>query len=88
MGSHVNPEFENWNQDDAAIAGAYGSQDPEVVGVELSVAAQAAAASFDALGNGDWQRTGRRTNGSVFTMKTLGQYFLHDLTHHLHDVRG
>ena len=88
MGSHVNPEFENWNQDDAAIAGAYGSQDPEVVGVELSEAAQAAAASFDALGNGDWQRTGRGTNGSVFTMETLGQYFVHDLTHHLHDVRG
>ena len=88
MRSQEDPAFESWNQDDAAIADAYGTQDPAAVSVELTVAAEAAAASFDALGEGDWQRTGRRTNGSMFTMETLGQYFLHDLTHHLHDVRG
>jgi hypothetical protein len=88
MGSKANPAFESWNQDEAAIADAYSAQDPGVVGVEVVAAAEAAAASFDALADGDWQRTGRRTNGSVFTMETLGQYFLHDLTHHLHDVRG
>jgi hypothetical protein len=88
MRSQENPAFESWNQDDAAIAGDYGSQDPAAVGAELRVAAEAAAAAFDTVGEGDWQRTGRRTNGSVFTMETLGQYFLHDLTHHLHDVRG
>ncbi|MHB8274233.1 MAG: hypothetical protein ACYDC9_05635 [Dermatophilaceae bacterium] len=33
-------------------------------------------------------RTGRRSNGSVFTIETLGQYILHDVAHHLHDVRG
>ena len=70
------------------VADAYGAQDPAVVGVELSAAAEAAAAAFAAVGAGDWQRTGRRSNGSVFTIETLGQYFLHDLTHHLHDVRG
>lgn len=88
MRSQVDPAFENWNQDVAAIVGAYGAQDPAVVSVELSAAAQAAAESFDALGERDWQRAGRRTNGSVFTMETLGQYFLHDVIHHLHDVRG
>lgn len=31
-------------------------------------------------------RPGRRSNGSVFTVRTLGQYFLHDVVHHLHDV--
>jgi uncharacterized membrane protein YccC len=51
-------------------------------------AAEAAAASFEAVRKGDWQRTGRRTDGSRFTLETLGQYFLHDLIHHLHDVRG
>jgi len=59
-----------------------------LVSRQLSAAAEAAAAAFDALGEGDWQRTGRRTNGSVFTLETPGQYFLHDVTHHLHDVRG
>ncbi len=88
MGSQVDPAVENWNQDDAAIAGAYSTQEPQVVSVELLAAAEAAAASFDALGDDDWQRTGRRTNGWRFTMETLSQYFLHDLTHHLHDVHG
>jgi hypothetical protein len=88
MRSQENPAFENWNQDEAAIADAYGAQDPAVVSVELTIAAEAAAASFDALGDGDWQRTGRRSNGSEFTLETLGQYFLHDVSHHVHDVRG
>ena len=86
--SQVDPSFENWDQDATAIADAYGSQDPAVVSRELSAAAVSAAAAFDEVGEGDWARTGRRSNGSVFTIETLGQYFLHDLTHHLHDVHG
>lgn len=86
--SEVDPVFESWDQDAAAVEDLYGVQNPEVVGVELWAAAEAAAASFDAVAEGDWQRVGRRGDGSVFTVETLGQYFLHDLTHHLHDVRG
>ena len=33
-----------------------------------------------------WQRAGRRSNGSVFTVASLGTYYLHDVVHHLHDV--
>jgi hypothetical protein len=33
-------------------------------------------------------RTGRRSNGSVFTVASLSQYFLHDVVHHLWDVTG
>ena len=33
-----------------------------------------------------WQRTGRRSNGSAFTVETLGRYHLHDVVHHLWDV--
>ena len=88
MRSRVDPSFENWDQDATAVADAYGAQDPAVVRRELSAAAEAAAAAFDDVGEGDWQRTGRRSNGSVFTIETLGQYFLHDLAHHLHDVHG
>jgi DinB superfamily len=86
--SQVDPSFENWDQDATAIAYAYGAQDPAVVSRELSAAVESAAAAFDEVGDGDWARTGRRSNGSVFTIETLGQYFLHDLTHHLHDVHG
>lgn len=88
MLSQVDPAFESWNQDTAAMAGGYGQQEPVTVGVELSAAAEVAASAFEAVGPDDWQRTGRRSNGSTFTIETLGQYFLHDLIHHLHDVRG
>lgn len=36
----------------------------------------------------DWQRTGRRGDGYVFTVATLSQYIVHDVEHHLHDVAG
>ena len=88
MRDQDNPAFESWNQDDTAIADVYGAQDPAVVSAQLSAAAEDAAAAFDAIGEGDWERTGRRSNGSLFTVQTLGQYFLHDVTHHVHDVRG
>jgi DinB superfamily len=88
MRSEVDPAFENWDQDATAIADAYGSQVPATVSRELSAAAESTAAAFDNVAEGDWARTGRLSNGSVFTIETLGQYFLHDLTHHLHDVHG
>ena len=88
MRSQVDPAFEDWDQDATAIADAYGERDAAVVSGEFSMAAESVAAAFDGVGEDDWQRTGRRSNGSVFTIETLGQYFLHDLTHHLHDVRG
>jgi len=88
MRLQVDPAFENWDQDATAVADAYGAQDPSAVSIELSAAAEAAATAFDAVTDGDWQRTGRRSNGSVFTIETLGQYLIHDLAHHLHDVRG
>lgn len=88
MLSEVDPAFENWDQDAASLADAYGEQEPMAVGVELWAAAEAAAEAFESVGPFDWQRTGRRSNGSRFTIETLGQYFLHDLIHHLHDVRG
>jgi len=88
MRLQADPTFESWDQDATAVAEAYGAQDPLAVSVELSAAAEAAATAFDAVTDGHWQRTGRRSNGATFTIETLGKYFIHDLTHHLHDVRG
>jgi hypothetical protein len=80
------PLFANWNQDEAAVAGRYELQDPRVVSDELAAAAEATAARFDALRPDQWDGPGRRSNGSVFTARTLGQYYLHDVMHHTHDV--
>lgn len=88
MLEHDDPAFPNWDQDATAVEDRYDLQDPVVVADELATTAEAAAAAFDAVPDDAWQRTGRRSNGSVFTIRTLGQYFLHDVVHHLHDVRA
>ncbi|WP_029663348.1 DinB family protein [Cellulomonas sp. KRMCY2] len=82
------PTFENWDQDETAIAERYGEQDPSVVAAELAAAAQDAAAAFGGVPADAWDRTGLRSNGSHFTVDSLGRYFVHDVVHHLHDVRG
>lgn len=82
------PEFENWDQDATAVAERYHEQDVATVAEELRAAAESVAAGFGAVAGDQWARTGRRSNGSHFTVETLGQYFAHDLAHHLWDVRG
>ena len=82
------PLFANWDQDATAIEDDYAHQDPAVVARQLAEAGAAIAARFDGVGAGQWERTGRRSNGSVFTVRTLGQYFLHDVVHHLRDVNA
>lgn len=82
------PAFANWDQDETALAERYGEQDPAVVAGELVAAAGEVAAAYDAVPDEAWSRTGRRSNGSVFTVDTLGRYLLHDLVHHAHDVRA
>jgi hypothetical protein len=82
------PTFANWDQDAAAVAARYGEQEPVTVAGELREAADAAAQVFAGVSGDQWSRRGVRSNGSTFTVETLGQYFLHDLAHHLWDVRG
>jgi len=82
------PQFANWDQDATAVEQDYAHQDPAVVARELEIAGDRVAGRFDALAPDQWERPGRRSNGSVFTVRTLGQYFLHDVVHHLHDVRA
>ena len=82
------PEFANWDQDATALADRYDLQDPVVVADELADAADVIADRFDSVRPDQVERPGRRSNGSVFTVRTLGQYFLHDVVHHLHDVRA
>ena len=80
------PAFANWDQDTTAVEDRYDLQDPAVVSRELLEAAGAMAAAYRSVPAFAWGRTGRRSNGSVFTVDTLGRYHLHDVVHHLHDV--
>lgn len=80
------PEFANWDQDAAAIEDRYNEQDPAQVALELAAAAAAAANAFGSVRDDQSGRTGRRSDGSRFTVVTLAQYFIHDPVHHLWDV--
>ena len=80
------PLFANWDQDATAVAERYNEQDPATVAAELAEAAGAVADAFAAVPSADRRRTGRRSDGARFTVTTLAQYFVHDPTHHLHDV--
>ena len=82
------PTFANWDQNEAAIKERYAEQDPEVVAEQLEAAAQTMVGHIQALQDDQLGRTGRRSNGSEFTVVTLLQYFLHDVVHHLWDVTG
>jgi hypothetical protein len=82
------PEFENWDQDASAIEKAYDMQHPATVAIELADAATAVAGRYVAVTGSQWARPGRRSNGSVFTVESLGRYHFHDIVHHLYDVGG
>lgn len=81
-----NPTFANWDQDETAVSDRYGEQDPATVGAELVEAGRRLAERYAAVAGDQWERTGTRSNGSRFTVLTLGQYGLHDIGHHLVDV--
>ncbi len=82
------PLFANWDQDATAVAERYDRQDPDTVSAELAESGEELATAYSRVGHDEWTRTGRRSNGSTFTVETLGQYALHDLFHHVWDVRG
>jgi hypothetical protein len=81
-------QFADWDQDRAAVDGAYWRSDPEVLGRELEVAFDAAADAFGRPSREQLGWPGLRSDGSPFTVETLGRYFVHDVLHHLWDVRG
>jgi hypothetical protein len=85
------PHFANWDQDATAVEEKYGEQYPATVASELAEAADTVAAQYDAVPVDDdaaWGRPGLRSDGSEFTVETLGRYHLHDTEHHVWDMRA
>ena len=82
------PTFADWDQDATAVAERYGEQEPARVAGELVAAAEAAAQAYEHDPGDAWDRPGLRSGGSRFTVASLGRYHLHDVVHHLRDVRA
>lgn len=87
MLTEVDPLFDDWDQDAAALAERYSEQSPAVVAAELGEAAEALAELLESVPQQSWGRTGRRSDGAVFTIDTFAKYLIHDSLHHLWDVR-
>lgn len=81
------PHYDNWDQDQTAVADDYNAQQPATVAAELTTAAAALADAFDDVAGDAWSRTGFRSDGAAFTVDTFARYFIHDPVHHLWDVR-
>ncbi len=86
MLTEIDPLFANWDQDETALADRYSEQDPAVVAVELTEAADTLADAFDEVEGPMWERTGRRSDGADFTVESFARYFVHDPVHHLYDA--
>ena len=82
------PTFANWDQDETAVAERYAEQDPATVAGELLDAAESVAERYESVPPGAWGRRGFRSNGSEFTVESIGLYHLHDIVHHAWDVRA
>lgn len=80
------PMFANWDQDATALAENYGAQHAAQVAADLRAAAETTARAYESVPTDELGRAAKRSNGSLFTVETLGRYFLHDLVHHAHDV--
>jgi hypothetical protein len=80
------PHFENWDQDATAIERRYDQQDPTAVSAQLLKAAEQIAVRWDSVGDDQWQRRGYRSDGSQFTVESIGRYLIHDPVHHVDDV--
>jgi hypothetical protein len=78
--------FQNWDQDETALEERYDLQDPTIVNGELLDLATQYADRFDSVQTTQWDRSGTRSNGNLFTVSSLGTYGLHDPFHHLWDV--
>jgi hypothetical protein len=87
MLGEANPRFDNWDQDETAVAERYDLQDPTNVAAEIVAAATALADRYDTVSGQQWSRPGVRSDGASFSVESFGRYFLHDLMHHIVDVR-
>ena len=80
------PEFENWDQDVTAIEDRYDIQRPNDVLAGLVPAGEHLADVIASVATQQWERTGHRSDGATFTVRTFLLYLLHDPVHHVWDV--
>lgn len=79
-------EFDDWDQDRAAVDKEYWKSNSHAAQVLVHERAEGAARAWAEVAEDRWEWPGLRSNGSAFTVASLARYFAHDVVHHLHDV--
>ncbi len=82
------PRFENWDQDATALDDAHDDQDPAGALGQLEANAEALASRLDLVTGAQWERPGKRSDGSPFSVDSISRYMVHDTIHHVWDVAG
>ena len=80
------PQFADWDPDVTADELPYGQVPPREVGAAIASNADVLAELYEGADEADLARPGRRSDGAVFTLGSLGRYMLHDTVHHVYDV--
>jgi hypothetical protein len=88
MVSFGDPQFENWDQDDAAVRHAYWAVQAAEARADLRRRAAAPASTLQAVTDDQMPRTGRRSDGTRTTIGELCANFVHEVEHHLQDAGG
>ncbi|MGK5675012.1 DinB family protein [Micromonospora sp. URMC 106] len=86
MVSFEDPQFENWDQDEAAVRHAYWAVRAAEAAADLRRWAAAAASTLEAVIVDQVSRTGRRSDGTRMTIGELCANFVHEVEHHLQDA--
>src|SRR5690625_1825880 len=81
------PTFCYCYQAEAREAGSYDEVAPTNAAEEVRAALDATIEMLSELGPDVIDRRGLRSDGAAFTVFSLTQYFVHDVAHHLVDVR-
>ena len=82
------PTFDDWDGDAEAIEREYWKADQAQIAADIELTTRHTRAVLARVGRDQWERTGQRSDGVVFTIATLCQYLVHDVEHHLVDARA
>ena len=80
------PALPAWDGAETALAADYAHTDTDLAGHQLATEIGATARAFNMVEPEQWSRTGRRSDGFLFTVETLARYLLHEAEHHAHDA--
>ncbi len=86
MADEPGVRLESWDHDAAVTDDAYNQADPAAVAGEIADATGRYADTLRSLEDAQWESSGERSDGEIFTIDSLARYGLHEAKHHQLDI--